>query len=128
MRKSLTLLAAVLAVLLANQANAQVLQRLSAQTKNFHGTETASTTAATGTAAVPGTGGVLVYSKAVFVPFSSGPQTLYVTLSAIGDDHGGQPNFMSCNVDDTAGGIPADMCNPTPTSGGVDTAPPGWLT
>jgi len=129
MRKSLTLLAAVLAVLLAKQANAQVLQRLAAQTKNFHGTETSSTTAATGTAAVPGTGGVLVYSKAVFVPFSSGPQTLYLTLSAIGDDHGGQPNFMSCNVD-APSGVPtaaSQVCNAS-TATGVDKAPPGWLT
>lgn len=128
MRKYLTLLAAAFAVLLATRAHAQVLQRLSAQFLNFNGTETTSTTAATGTNLAPGTGGVLVYSHAVFVPFASGPQTLYVTLSAVGDDHGGQPNFMSCNVDDAPGGIPADMCNPTPSSSGVDLAPPGWLT
>ncbi len=107
-----------------------MIQRLSAQYLRFDGTESFSTTKATGTSLVPGTGGVLVYSKAVFAPFSSGPQTLYVTLSAIGDDHGGQPNYMSCNVD-APGGVPtaaSQVCNPTPTTKGVDTAPPGWLT
>jgi hypothetical protein len=131
MRKYLTLLAAGFVVLLATQAHAQAIQRLSAQYLRFDGSESASATAATGfSPAVPGTGGVRVYSKAVFVPFSSGPQTLYVTLSAIGDDHGGQPNFMSCNVD-APGGVPSvasQVCNPTPTTGGIDLAPPGWLT
>ena len=130
MRKYFAVVASAIVVLVAAQAYAQNIQRLSAEYLRFNGTESSSTTKATGTALVPGTGGVRVYAKAVFVPFSSGPQTLYVTLSAIGDDHGGQPNFMSCNVD-APGGVPtapSQVCNPTPTTGGVDEAPPGWLT
>jgi len=116
--------------LLAAQAHAQELQRLSAQWLRFNGTETASTTAATGTVTVPGTGGVRVYSSSVFVPFLSGGATLYVTIGAIGDNHGGQNNMISCNVD-APGGLPtaaSQVCNPTPTTVGIDLAPPGWLT
>src|SRR5215471_12546171 len=79
---------------------------------------------------VPGTGGIRVYSKSIFVPALSGGQTLYVTLSAVGDAHGGQTNFLSCNVD-APSGVPtaaSQVCNPTPTATGVDEAPPGWLT
>jgi len=130
MRKCLALLA-VFGALLATEAHAQVLQRLSAQFLRFDGSETSSTTAATGTLAVPGTGGILAYTSGVFVPFASGPQTLYVTLSAVGDDHGGQPNYISCNVDAGApGGVPtaaSQVCEAS-TATGVDTAPPGWIT
>jgi hypothetical protein len=118
----------VFAVFLAVGAFAQEIQRLSAQFKNFDGTETSTTAQATGTAAVPGTGGFLVYAKSVFVPALSGGQVMYVTISAVGDDHFGESNFLSCNVDGPLGvGTLATVCNPTPTTTGIDLAPPGWV-
>src|SRR5229473_7160318 len=133
MKKSLALLAGVFAVLLAAHAYAQEINRLSAQFKNFgtssFATESSSTTAATGSASVPGTGGVLVYSKTVFVPYLNTPgNVLYVTISAIGDNHGGESNFLSCNVDGGGGvGSLSTVCSPTPLSTGIDLAPPGWV-
>ncbi len=139
MKKTLALLAAVFAVLLAAHAYAQEINRLSAQFKNFGpgscpsppciGDETLSNTAATGSSAVPGTGGVLVYSKTVFVPYLNTPSNvLYVTISAIGDNHKGESNFLSCNVDGGGGvGSLSTVCSPTPLSTGIDLAPPGWV-
>jgi hypothetical protein len=118
----------VFAVFLAVGAFAQEIQRLSAQFKNFDGTETFTTAQATGTALVPGTGGTLVYTKAVAVPTLSGGQVMYVTISAVGDNHFGESNFLSCNVDGPLGvGTLGTVCNPTPTTTGIDLAPPGWV-
>jgi hypothetical protein len=130
MKKSLALLAGVLAVLFAAHAYAQEINRLSAQFRNFNGTETFTNVAATGTSTVPGTGGSLVYAKTVFVPYLNTPtNVLYITISAIGDNHAGESNFLSCNVDAPSGlpTAPSQVCNPTPTSTGVDLAPPGWV-
>jgi hypothetical protein len=53
---------------------------------------------------------------------------MYITISAVGDDHFGESNFLSCNVDGPAGvGTLGTVCNPTPTSFGIDLAPPGWV-
>jgi hypothetical protein len=140
MKKCIAISAAVFAVLLAADVHAQNISRLSAQFLNFNGTETTSTTAACGpgaasvgitcpTPAVPGSGGILVYNQTIFVPFASGPQTLYVTISAVGDNHSGESNFLSCNVDGPSGvGSTTTVCNPTPTVVGVDGGPGGWVT
>jgi hypothetical protein len=126
--KCKTLLLTVFAVFLGVGAFAQEIQRLSAQFKNFDGSETNTTVAASGTAAIPGTGGTLVYTKAVVVPTLSGGQAMYITISAVGDDHFGESNFLSCNVDGPAGvGTLGTVCNPTPTTTGIDLAPPGWV-
>jgi hypothetical protein len=110
-------------------AFAQEISRLSAQFKNFDGTETTTNLAATGTATNPGTGGALVYSRSVFVPFLAGGRpVLYVTISAVGDNHNGESNFISCNIDGPGGvGTVSTVCNPTPSRSGVDLAPPGWI-
>lgn len=119
-----TVLLIVFSVFLVKGAFAQDIQRLSAQFKNFDGSETSTTTAAAAT----GSGGTLVYTKAVVVPFLSGGAVMYVTISAVGDDHFGESNFLSCNVDGPGGvGTPATVCNPTPTTTGIDLAPPGWV-
>ena len=140
MKKCIAISAAVFAALLAADVHAQNISRLSAQFLNFNGTETTSTTAACGpgaasvgitcpTPAVPGSGGILVYNQTIFVPFASGPQTLYVTISAVGDNHSGESNFLSCNVDGPSGvGSTTTVCNPTPTVVGVDGGPGGWVT
>jgi len=114
----------VFSVFLTVGAFAQEIQRLSAQFKNFDGTETNTNVAAAPT----GAGGSLVYTKSVFVPFLSGGQVLYITISAVGDNHFGESNFLSCNVDGPAGvGTATTVCNPTPTTTGIDLAPPGWV-
>ena len=126
--KSKTLLLTVFSVFLTAGAFAQEIQRLSAQFKNFDGTETFTNVAASGTSAAPGTGGTLVYTKSVFVPQLSAGQVMYITISAVGDDHFGESNFLSCNVDGPAGvGSLTTVCNPTPTTTGIDLAPPGWV-
>ena len=127
MKKHRIVLLAVSLLLIATGALAQEISRLSAQFKNFDGTETTTAVAATGTASVPGTGGALAYSKAVFVPFLSGGQVLYITISAVGDNHNGESNFISCNIDGPGGvGSASTICNPG-TSPGVDIGPPGWI-
>ena len=89
-----TFLLTVFSVFLTVGAFAQEIQRLSAQFKNFDGTETFSNVKATGTATVPGTGGALVYTKAVSVPYLSGGEVMYITISAVGDNHFGESNFL----------------------------------
>jgi hypothetical protein len=137
--KCKTLLLTVFSVFLAAGAFAQQIQRLSAQFKNFDGTETSTTVGACGPTTLvlppgcaaippPGSGGTLVYTKAVVVPTLSGGQTMYITISAVGDNHFGESNFLSCNVDGRGGvGSATTVCNPTPTIRGVDLAPGGWV-
>jgi len=128
MRKYVTVLMVTCTLLLTTGAFAQI-SRLSAQFKNFDGTETFTNVAASGTAAAPGTGGTLVYSKALVVGGTAGTsKAMYITISAVGDDHFGESNFLSCNVDGPGGvGSLTTVCNPTPTTTGVDLAPPGWV-
>jgi hypothetical protein len=141
MKKYLTLGAIVFATLLSAQAYAQEISRLSAQFLRFNRTETSSNVAACGPGVVrtgcpttftppPGSGGRRVYSQSVFVPFTSGTPVLYVTISAIGDNHGGESNYVSCNVDGPGGvGNLGTVCNPeSPSGAAVDGAPPGWVT
>jgi hypothetical protein len=118
MKKFLTFVAAILAMSLSAQAYAQDIQRLSAQFLRFDRTETTSSTAACGPGAVrsgcpssptPGSGGTLVYSHSVFAPFTfsstgANSDVLYVTISAVGDNHGGESNYLSCNIDGPGGG------------------------
>src|SRR6516164_9716678 len=119
-----TVLLIVFSVFLVMGAFAQNIQRLSAQFKNFDGTETSTNIAAAPT----GAGGMLVYTKAVVVPFLSGGQVMYITISAVGDDHFGESNFLSCNVYGPGGlGRLSTVCSPTPTTTGIDLAPPGWV-
>ncbi len=139
MRKLLTFCATILTLLFSVQASAQEISRLSAQFLRFDRTETASAVAACGPGVVrtgcpavptPGSGGRRVYSKSVFVPNTSGTPVLYVTISAVGDNHGGESNYLSCNVDGPGGvGNAATVCNPeNPSGAAVDGAPPGWVT
>jgi len=128
MKRSRIVLLTVFCMFLAGGAFAQEIQRLSAQFKNFDGTETFTSAQATGTPLAPGTGGMLVYTKSVFVPQLSGGQVMYITISAVGDDHFGESNFLSCNVDGPGGlGSLSTVCSPTPTTTGIDLAPPGWV-
>ena len=128
MKKHRTVLLTVF-LFVAAGAFAQEIQRLSAQFKNFGGNETTTNLAATGTSTTPGTGGLLVYRKSVFVPFlSGGNPVLYFTISAVGDNHNGESNFISCNIDGPSGvGSASTVCNPNATSPGIDLAPPGWI-
>jgi len=127
MKKNRTVLLTVF-LFVAAGAFAQEIQRLSAQFKNFGGNETSTNLAATGTSTTPGTGGLLVYKKAVFVPFLSGGTVLYFTISAVGDNHNGESNFLSCNIDGPSGvGSASTVCNPNATTTGIDLAPPGWI-
>jgi hypothetical protein len=84
------------------------IKRFSAEFKNFDNTET--TTAL----AVPG---IAVYDKTITV--GSDTNTLYVTISAVGDTHLGNGEFLSCNID----GV---FCNPG--AGLSAGAPAGWIT
>jgi len=139
MKKVFLIPATVFALLIAAQAYAQPINRLSAEFLNFNGTETTTTAAACGPGATrvgcvagaqAGTGGKLAYSKVIFVPYLNTPtNVLYVTISAVGDNHGGESNYLSCNVDGPGGlGSNTTVCNPTPTQVGVDGGPGGWIT
>jgi hypothetical protein len=141
MRNSLKwfIVAVAVALLPALQAGAVTMSRLAAEFLNFDGSETFSSTAACGpdtptrtgcsVASTPGSGGTLVYKKSLMVP--GGTKVLYVTLSAVGDNHGGESNFLSCNIDGPSGvGSASTVCNPLPSTVGtaVDGAPEGWTT
>lgn len=129
MRRTHIALLAMFLLIVTTGAIAQEIQRLSAQFKNFDGSETFTNVAATGTSTAAGTGGTLVYTKSVVVPTLSGGQVMYITISAVGDNHDGESNLISCNVDGPGGvGTTATVCNPTPTLTGVDQGPPGWTT
>ncbi len=67
--------------------------------------------------AANGLGGMVIYNKNFFV--ADDINTLYVTISATGDTHGGARLQLACLVD----GRP---CNPGPSV--VGGAPPGWFT
>src|SRR5260370_13604424 len=71
---------------LAAQAQGPI-HRLAAQFKNFNATET--TTAS----AVPGGN---PYTKTVLVPSTDNP--IYVTISAVGGTHKGNPGWFCCNL------------------------------
>src|SRR5260370_27438593 len=132
MRKSVVVLAALCAVFFTAQAYAQGIERLSAEYLRFDGSETSSNVKATGTSTIPGTGGNRVYSKTVFVPYISnsfGNPLLYITISPVGANHGGESNFLSCNVSGPARArSPGPVSKPTPTTNRVHEAPPGWAT
>jgi len=99
---------------LAAQAQGPI-HRLSAQFKNFDVTET------TTPSAVPG---INAYTKTVLVP--STDNTLYITISAVGDTHKGNAGWFSCNLDGDPTLVPIGAyCNPG--SGGHAGAPAGWL-
>jgi hypothetical protein len=84
------------------------IHRLSANFKNFNITETLTA------APVPG---IPAFSRTVMVPTID--NTLYVTMFLTADQHLGNGEFFSCNLD----GV---FCNPG--MGGADGAPPGWIT
>ena len=107
------------------------LFRLSAEFKNFDGTETF-TSETVPSDPKPGEGGILAYRKEVYVPKEA---TLYVTISTTGDTHGGAASWFSCVVDDKTDEKndktdnhkdAAEMfCNPG--AGGASGAPGGWV-
>ena len=134
MKKGFIIPAMVFALFIAAQAYAQPINRISAEYLNFNGTETTSTSAACGPGAIrsgcpagsqAGSGGKLAYSKVIFVPYLNTPTNLlYVTISAVGDNHSGESNYLSCNVDGPGGvGSNTTVCNPTPTVIGIDGGP-----
>jgi len=65
----------------------------------------------------PASGGLIIYNKNFFV--ADDINTLYVTISATGDDHNGARLQLACKVDGNA-------CNPGPNP--VGGAPNGWFT
>jgi len=81
------------------------LVRLSAEFRRWDGTEDATTLAPPG---------ISVYTKTVDIP--DGCDTLYVTISATGDGHGGSQHLLTCLVDGA-------FCNP----GGAFDGVPGWI-
>ena len=81
------------------------LLRLSAEFRRWDGDEDNTTLAPPG---------ISVYTKTVDVP--DGCDTLYVTISATGDAHGGSQILLTCLVDGA-------FCNP----GGAFGATPGWI-
>src|SRR5258708_15740763 len=99
---------------LAAQAQGPI-HRLSAQFKNFDVSET------TTPSAVPG---INAYTKTVLVP--STDNTLYVTISAVGDTHKGNAGWFSCNLDGDPTLVPTASYS-NPGSGGAAGAPAGWL-
>ena len=62
-------------------------------------------------------GGTVIYDKNIFV--ADDINTLYVTISAVGDTHNGARLQIACNIDNAP-------CNPGPNP--VGGAPNGWLT
>jgi hypothetical protein len=96
----------------SSTTSTMALTRLSAEFRNFDGTE--STTAV-------GVPGISVYSKTVSIPGPSPLPTsyiLYVTISATGDTQGGAASWFTCLVDKV-------FCNPG--KGGGSGAPAGWV-
>jgi hypothetical protein len=107
------------------------LFRLSAEFKNFDGSETF-TNATVPQNPVPGEGGILAYRKEIYVPKEA---TLYVTISTTGDTHEGAASWFSCVVDDetdkkndttdTHEKASEMFCNPG--AGGAAGVPGGWV-
>jgi len=140
MKNSLKWVIVVMAfAMLPAQAWAVTMSRISAEFLRFDDTESFTAIAACGpdtptrsgcsAASTPGSGGKLVYSKSIFTP--GGTKVLYVTISAVGDNHGGESNYVSCNIDGPSGvGNKTTVCNPLPVAVGtsVDAAPEGWTT
>jgi hypothetical protein len=96
------------------------IRRITADFKNFNGTESA--TAATVTAANALTGGTKVFEKTFFL--SGEVNTVYVTISTTGDTHFSSTDndqaalWLSCKFDGA-------FCNPG--AGGAAGAPGGWI-
>jgi hypothetical protein len=140
MKNSLKWVIVVMALaMLPAQAWAVTMSRISAEFLRFDDTESFTNIAACGpdtptrvgcsAASTPGSGGARVYSKTIFAP--AGTKVLYVTISAVGDNHGGESNYVSCNIDGPSGvGTKTTVCNPLPAVVGtsVDAAPEGWTT
>jgi|SRR5579864_4113256 len=98
-------------------ASAQNLIRKSAEFRNFDFSESSTTAVATGaTTATAGGGGASIYTKVIAADV--GENILYITISAIGDTHGGAASWFACSVDGVA-------CNSG--KGGADAAPFGWI-
>jgi hypothetical protein len=80
-----------------------------------------------GIGSLPETGGTAVYTKTVFVP--SGNNTLYVTLSATGDEHLNDdyldPEFGKGAAAEYTCLVDGAFCNPG--TGGAAGSPAGWL-
>jgi hypothetical protein len=85
------------------------LLRLSAEFRRWDGDEDFTTLPPAGTS-----GGISIYTKTVDVPDTC--DTLYVTISATGDAHGGSQILLTCLVDGA-------FCNP----GGAFATVPGWI-
>jgi hypothetical protein len=121
-KRFLPILITIFVALWTVQVNAQLpVNRLSAQYLRFDATETECTA---GEAACPNPtatapwGGKLVYSHAVTLP-GTGPLTVYVSLAAQSDTHGGAAGYLHCDIDGT---IP---CNNG--TGGAGGAPNTWV-
>jgi hypothetical protein len=95
--------------------NSGYVRRYLANFAAWDGTEIFTDVAPSGTP--PASGGVLIYNKNFFV--ADDLNTLYVTISATGDNHDGRRLMLACLVDGVA-------CNSG--TGGAGGAPAGWFT
>lgn len=113
-----TLIVLVLApIFAAAQANDDGrFVRLTANFRGFEGISSEITTNTPPSASPsPGSGGILIYKKSVYV--TGGINVLFVTVTATADVHDGAQLLMSCLVDGVA-------CNPGSNPNG---APAGWV-
>lgn len=90
-------------------AQAGPILRMASDEFNFNGTKTT-------TSVSPTLGGIVIYSKTVFVPF--GTNVVYVTIHATANVHDGATLVMSCTVNGA-------FCNGG--TGGEAAAPAGWV-
>lgn len=92
------------------------LHRFAANFRGFAAGDEISTLVAASGTPTPGSGGIVIYNKTIFVPEHI--NVLFVTVSGTGDAHNGARILLSCLVDD----VP---CNPGKIPNG---APDGWVT
>jgi hypothetical protein len=109
------------------KAQDTAIKRLAADAFKFDATEffTTVTAAAGANKFTPGSpDGALFYTKTVSVP--RGSNTLYVTLYATADTHGGAAEWLSCRASpQTAPGV-APLCRPS-VNDGANGTPSGWI-
>lgn len=99
----------------------QQLRRLAAHF-DYMTTEVATNNPATRPGDATAPGGLSIYSETLFV--SSQVNTLYVTMSATGDSHGGYASWFTCIITDPSGN--QSFCRPE-GPGLAGNTPRGWV-